>query len=756
MQFFFKYYRAEPLPPTPWELAPLLRYACWVIGGILVAWLLRDYLTATLWMIALAICFFAMLLSYWEGRLLRHRFRTGVLALAIVGLTAGLFAAIRMEQIRAVWPVNPEYWAGKVERVHKLTSYGVQTDVRLTDGPNLSYREKIVRLTLNGKDAQVLQPGNELHWLGVIAQPKRRGNPGDFDYRTYLLTHGISGTAYLDDAAWKSSQQEKGRGLRPFFLAQREKLLAQYRRYFSNEHALEIISALTLGDKTMLSEETRSLFSETGTSHVLALSGLHLSILFGCVLFFYHRWLFYRPRWAWIVSIFVWAALWAFVFLVGAPLSLQRAAWMFSLMLVGLCKGRNEVATLNNLCFAVILILLVDPLALFDVGFQMSVMAVLSITLMNIYVWRRYHLPIWDTKIEIYLRQIHYQDIKGWRRWLHPGWRKKLLRPHLKHAYVLFNNRIWPFITVSLSAQLGTAPLVAYYFHGFASYAFFANFIVIPCANILLFGALLFFIIPLEAVRTLCAFILQATIGIMTGALSWFADLPGSYIPVYLSAWTLLMCWVIPLVLYIWHDWKYKVYRRRALLIAGGLFISAVCLELYRMRPGRVEPQLIVYNIPRTSVVHFIASADSSYLLASVPPDSLSKQLTYINRNFFRPNRMRQPRVLTGTKFAEGPIAKAGSVVRFGSEMLVLLRQSLSHPNAAQPMQVSTLVVGRGCRNDLKELLQAFQPRRLVLDSSLTPYYRERLIAQCRAARIPCHDVKTDGAFRLPISSTSN
>ena len=274
-------------------------------------------------------------------------------------------------------------------------------------------------------------------------------------------------------AATKMSRLDR---VRLRFLLMRQRLLGRYRQSMDEEEAYGVLAAMALGDRSALISEVRETYSVTGASHVLALSGLHLGIIYMLL-----SRLTFRRRRFWLGQSMMVVCIWAFAFLTGLSPSIVRSATMISVYAVFSVGGRGR-SSLNLLAFAAMAILLFDPSALFDVGFQLSFMAVLSILLFMPLVERLWHADSW----------IH--------RWLRG------------------------MVGVSVSAQLGVAPLIAYYFGLFSPYFLLTNFIVIPAVTIILYGALLVLFVP--QLGSLLALLVQ----ILNKALGWIAQLPCSSI----------------------------------------------------------------------------------------------------------------------------------------------------------------------------------------------------------------------------------
>lgn len=723
-----------PLPHNPFRQAPLLLPALAVAGGVAVGWVCREICGSTCWLGAMGVgAVLTLLLFFLSGR---RKIRRWLLVPAFFTLVCvgSFLLSLSYERTETVWPEEERMWLMEVESIYKVQTDGVSVDVRLTDG-NGKYGGKAVRLRMVGAKPGNVSVGDGLAFYGKIGQAWRAGNPGDFDYRNYLLTHGISGTAYAADSTWQKFRSAPENRLRPWLFRLRQNLIEKYTRYFDGEE-LAVLSALTLGDKTLLSASTRELFSETGTSHILALSGLHLGILFSLLQFVLFRWVRRRGTFA-VANMLALSALWLFVLLAGAPLSLQRAAWMFSLLQINVCLQRTRAASLNNLAFAALALLLASPTSLFDAGFQMSFSAVAGIHLLNIYLWKRIPLPNWDGD------RIYVSGTMP---------RKRRVQLWIEERSLLFlRSVVWPFVTVSVSAQLGTLPFVVYYFHNVAPYFLVANLLVIPAAYCLLTGALLFFLLPLPFVREAVAFCMEKLLFAMTHGLKVIGTWPFASLKIYPSLATILMAvgWAVCLLVFF--------NARRARLRLNTIFLGTllvggiIATEAFRLYPSRLVPQVIVYNLPRTTAVHFLGSARRSWLYSSVPPDSVWLRLSFVEKNFFAPQHIRRPQLLARQDETAGEMVRRGNLFLFRHTRLYILKERLPRTPAAAPFPVDVLVVGRGCGDSLSVVSLFLRPRRIVLDPTLSFRLRERWRADCRAAGLPCHDVREAGAFVLQV-----
>lgn len=231
--------------------------------------------------------------------------------------------------------------------------------------------------------AYSLKRGDELLVCTRLSPPANNGNPDEFDYARYLLRKGISGTAYVHAGHWCAIGCDSTLAFRQQALECRSRLVALYRDMGFRGDELAVLSALTIGDKEELSESIVETYSVAGASHVLALSGLHIGFISALLLFIlsplWIRWRFLKP----FLFLSVILLLWGFAFLTGLSSSVVRAVVMCSFGLLSMLIPACRKLTLNTLGVTAFLMLLFNPVWLFDVGFQLSFSAVAAIVLLQ-------------------------------------------------------------------------------------------------------------------------------------------------------------------------------------------------------------------------------------------------------------------------------------------------------------------------------------------------------------------------------------
>lgn len=244
---------------------------------------------------------------------------------------------------------------------------------------------------------------------------------------------------------------------------------------------MHLTAALVLGKRSELSSETKDKFRQVGASHLLALSGMHLGIIYGLLCIICVRWVRFSP-FRWIALPLLVCGLWTYTLLAGMPAALIRAAAMLSMVCMGTLLFRS-LPLLHTLSFSACIILFVNPLLLTDIGFQLSCMAVLFIALA-------------------------YMPLHGcFRSW----------------PFALR----WParMLLLSLSAQIGTLPLSAYYFHSLPLLGPFASLFLVPVTTALIYGGLCTLIFPLPVLASFTALCVRAELWILE---TWINLFPSS------------------------------------------------------------------------------------------------------------------------------------------------------------------------------------------------------------------------------------
>lgn len=388
--------------------------------------------------------------------------------------------------------------------------------------------------------------GDILFFRTTLESIENTGNPGGFDAKGYWKSKNIYAMGFLGEEDFTLIDYVEPNNIDAFFKDTRRYLLGVLNTSLPERQA-SVASALLLGDKSKLSAETRDSFGNAGAMHVLAISGLHVGIIM-YLLFFILK---HASRWisrnmAVVITLLF---LWVFAGVTGWSPSVVRATLMFSLLLIGQQAGRSA-NPMNTIFFSAFLILLIDPLLLFDIGFQLSYGAMFGIFLF-------------------------FEKVKS------------LLRPRWWLA-----EKAWEGTALGIAAQLFTIPLVLYHFHQFPNYFWLTNLGVMAFAGVILaLGLILFIVHGIPFLNAGIALLLGWALYTLISFIDWVDTLPyGIATGFELNVSEILLFLCVMLVLLI-------VYRKKWMrLSAMGLLVIMVSSWQWARFEATQKSEWIVFN----------------------------------------------------------------------------------------------------------------------------------------------------------------
>ena len=554
-----------------------------------------------------------------------------------------------------------------------------------------------------------LRRGDELLVRARLSPPRNNGNPDEFDYARFLRRRGGSGTAYVPAGSWRVTGYDSARTLRQMALDYRAEVVSMYHRLGFRGDELTVLSALTVGDQDHLSEEIVETYSVSGASHVLSLSGLHIGFLYVLLLFLL-RPLWRRWRWLKVPLMFgVVLALWAFAFFTGLASPVVRSVTMFSLLALASLQT-EKLLTMNSLLATAFVMLLVRPLWLFDVSFQLSFLSLAAILLLQPPLYR-----LWQPR--------H--------------------RP-LRYA--------WGLMTVSVAAQVGTAPLVLLYFARFSTHFLLSNLWVVPLSSLVLYAAvLLLALTPFPGVQSVVAGWLDKLVWLQNEGLRLVERLPyASFDDIWVDVGDVLLFYLFLGMLYACFL-RFTPRRVGVMLVSLLLLVSWHGFSLCRSLPER---GLAFYHVSRAPVVHCLTGGSSSWLVGTdTLPDvgRISRSLAPRWRRW----RLEPPRAVADG-YADANLSVHNGLLHYGGLRVCILHDDRwADRSAPVPLPVDYLYVCRGYRGTLADLDRLFDVRFVVFDASFTGYYRRRMEEDCLRRGIPCHALDREGALWVPLPETA-
>lgn len=627
-----------------------------------------------------------------------------------------------------------------------------------------------------------LQIGQEILAHGRVTPLLSNEGRTKDHYADYLLRQNIVATAHCFPNEWKTMGRkqhstENNSTLLPLTL--REKLLLHREQWVTTfrtalpPHTAAILSAMTLAHRELLDSDTQLRYSQSGASHVLALSGLHLSILFGAFSLIIGNLALRIGRKTHLFATFFGILLiWCFAAFVGFPISLVRATLMLTLAHLFALRNHRPGA-LHGLFLAMLLMLLYAPDWLFDVGFQLSCAAVAGI------LW---FSPLFPTPQWLQPVSQRASDFTG----------RPPTAPFIKMLMTI-GRYFYTLFTVSLSAQLATAPLVAYHFHQLAWGGLIASLFVIPAAYVLLLGGIAFLLIA--PLRTLLAPFLTSIITLMENGLRYFSSQVFAPLPLFPSFFTTLLS---SLFIFGWgalllsEKGKAFSFLRKISITIGGVFLLVLSYQYDRFR-AHPQPSLLIYPTSGVTTLHLIAPDGNSWLFASdtlrakaalrqVAHDDWTPQGLKIHWLPFsvlenaQPsnNKLSSSSTLSTSSDTTSSITSSSSSISstnsssttsvpllaphcivYGEQRIAIVDSRLSYAFPQHPLPVDILLVGHDVHRPLSHLLCYYRPKVLVLSAAMSDFYRRQYLSDAAHLHLACYDVQQQPLFQRRLATQS-
>ena len=685
-----------------WLAFPWVRYILWLISGILM------YSVVTGWSMAALHCsVVAALLLIASALWLK---KNSLVAQNIWGLLAFLMLSMfgywrisdALQEMQFADP-DASYWWVRVEQqpAETLKRYrfpGIVWDSRQQEEPQQ------VQVYVP-KDWPMPQPGQLLLIKGLMQQVPAPLNPYQFDNRAYLTSLGIKHQLFVSSYVLQNNNTHSFSYLKKVAVKSSAYLLQVVRQYVPDPKAAAVVKAMVLGQRTELDLTLRQAYANAGVMHVLAVSGLHVGMVYALLylLFPFMQSVWWR-RCLWLLLVLV--VLWSYAWLTGLAPSALRATVMFTIVALGkTIKRRGNIY--NSIALSAFVLLVWDPLLIRQVGFQLSYLAVIGI------VYLQPRISQW------------YQP-KQW-----------------------FLKKAWELFAVSLAAQLVTFPLGLYYFHQFPTYFFIGNLLAVPLAFLILNSTLLLLLLHwLPFVNSL--------IGLVVGWLAqglniWVqltTQLPLSNLVATITApeaLLLYLCLLGLLLLLRFRSFSWSLCTFILLLMFAGSGLASIYAR-------KNQQYLTIYQLPGYTLLHFVQGGkEALYSMGESPgiqqmkyhiePARIQAGLPPLQEH----QELPQDFVVPYTK-REGILLMVWQGKRIA---VVDGQQKVNLPDVLLPVDI--LLLRKNPKVPLAQLHNIFNFKTLVLDASNSQYYRQQVKSEANLLDLPLYITAEQGAYHLSL-----
>lgn len=573
----------------------------------------------------------------------------------------------------------------------------------LTDSTEVGSRGTIYLYLKKGETIHVLPYGTVLWIKSRIFDIEPPGNPHEFNYKEYLSGKNIFGQVFVSENDIRIVGLNPGNQLLGYAYKIRAQASDLISASIPGHQEAAVLNALLIGVKDYLDNEIKSAYSEAGAMHVLAVSGLHVGIIY--LLVVVALGFMRNKKWGRIMFLTIaLMVIWGYALVTGFSPSVMRAATMFSIILISDNIGRKS-NIYNSLGLAAFILLLYDPNLLYDVGFQLSFAAVFGIVMMQ-------------------------PSLAG------------IWKPSNKVV-----NYLWAIITVSIAAQIATFPLAVFYFHQLPVYFLVSNLIIIPSAMVMLTSGM--FMLLVASISTtagqVIGFLVSTFVGWVNHLILLIKELPlASMDWLYLTNVEVLLIYI------------FMVYMVSGLSTHRAGFISFSLLSLIvlfsidhilRWENGK-KSHLIVYHLNEGIAIDLIDNGEA-ILLTDRMDSTRIKDLEYkVN-----PNRLANglpPYMDSVATFDQFPLIETIdklSLLHWKEKRVAILFGDLAY-SLKEKVQTDLLITN----SSSAKLISMIQADQFII-SGEDYYQKQETIQQLTSSGSKFHDLSGDGYFKMDLKN---
>jgi competence protein ComEC len=695
------------LPVIPlWKRAPFLRLLLPLIAGIILQWYFQyDWQQIVVAGFCFAIAFFLFQLLPLAVRFKWQAIQGIILNLILIVIGTLLtyqkdirhqktwYGNIYHNRDYMVVTINePLSEKAKSYKAESIVNNFIQNNtVRNCKGKLLLYFEK-------DSTASGLKYGDRILVSKNLQPIKNSGNPGAFDYKRYSAFQQIFHQVYLKENDWILLKGKNVNTFNQFIYSARDYIIKVLQKTIHGKNELGIAEALLIGYKADLDTDLVQAYSNTGVVHIIAISGLHLGLIYVTLLWIFNRIPFLK-RARIFKALLVLISLWLFAFLTGASASVLRSAVMFSCIIGGEIFSR-KASIYNSLAASAFILLFWNPYFLWDVGFQLSYLAVVGIII--------FQKPIYN--------------------WV-----------YIKNKHI---DKIWKLLAISLAAQIFTFPICLYYFHQFPNLFLISNLIAVPLSSIILYGEIF-----------LVAFASIPLVGEYTGEITWgliwlmnkiivginqmpYAVYDG--ISASLFSTMVLYCFVICVAVWLLNKNKMAfVFSLFALLVLTGLnaWVKWIVTN---------QQKIIVYNIPQHQAVDFVSANNYTFF-----GDSILTQDGMLQNFHIKPGRIAMH--LQFKKDSLIQLFQENYLFNYCDKRIVVIDSSSFFEPLQQKINVDLIIISKNPKVYIPDLAKVFNCKQFIFDASNSLWKIAKWQKDCEQLHLQSWSVPENGAFIMDL-----
>ena len=541
--------------------------------------------------------------------------------------------------------------------------------------------------------------GDKILISGGLQLIKNAGNPGGFNYSRYMAFQQTFYQVFLKQSKFVLLNLHNENALYSFIYNARRKVINILQEFVKgNKKVTGIAEALLIGYKEDLDKDVVQAYSNTGVVHIIAISGMHLGLIYAVLVWIFLRLPLIKKSTA-IRVVTILTCLWLFSLITGGSASVLRSAVMFTCILIGK-EFFKQSSIYNSLAASAFLLLCYDPFLLWDVGFQLSYCAVVGI------VW-----------LQKPIQNLFYS----------------------KHKPLQY---LWQMCSITIAAQVLTLPICIYYFHQIPTLFLITNLICVPLSTVILFAEIL--LIFLSSIS-----VVGALLGKFIYVLTWFMNfiidkcnnLPLSLIDkIYATPTTTAVLYLFVFAAAA----GFLQFNKKLIMISLLFFSFFIGIWSYGKINLIQQKKIIIYNVSRHTAIDFIA-ADKYFFLGD---EEFETDGALQNFNL-KPARISLQ--VNQSRDTLKSIQHSKILWQFYSKKIMIIDTTLSFASIQNKIKVDVLLITKNANVDISNITSSVMPRCIVFDASNSLWKIAQWKKQCSLLHLPYFTTAEQGAFILDV-----
>lgn len=562
-----------------------------------------------------------------------------------------------------------------------------------------------------------LKTGDRIVFEPNFKDIKGPQNPSEFNYKQYLSFHWIYKQAYLKSGKWQKINNGDNYSIKRYAEEWRNKLLSiiHSQNIYGNEAA--VLSALIVGYKDKLESSIVRAYSASGAMHVLAVSGLHVGIIY--ILINYCLFFLNKIKYGiYFKTGIVLLILWIYALITGFSPSVLRASTMFTFVAVGNAFQR-KTNIYNTLAASAILLLVLNPYMITEVGFQLSYFAVIGI---------------------VTFQKGIYNLLEINNKWI---------------------DKVWQLTTVSIAAQISTFPLGLLYFHQFPNYFLLSNLAVIPLATIIIhMGIAMFILSPINSIASYLGKATNFLIKTLNDSVMYFEKLPFAITDgIYITVIETIAIYLLIAFIYIYIIHKNKTFLFLFLITSIALF----SYNIFEKIAQKKQRKFIVYNIQGTPAINFIDS-NENLLFTNKKLSIDENKLTFHLKNNWIKDGLEKEKILSVNDLSKQTsvsllykinntrlFIKRNFISFYNKKIVYIDDKSMLEYPVENKINCDYIILSNNVKVQLNDITKSFVFKEIIIDSSNSTYKTNNWLSEAEQLKIPIHAVANDGAYIVEI-----